>query len=130
VESLIFAVEVRPEMADALRQQAVDLRGPLHGVYGRSRRKLGFDSIRVWLQTDPQGRLTMIILFEGPNLQSSLEAQRESHYPIDDELKRVFAAATGLSFDEVANLKVEQLIDWSRDAGSEPGNAANSPPVA
>jgi hypothetical protein len=117
-------------MADVLRQQAHDLRGPLQGVYGRSRRRLGFDSIRVWLQSDPEGRLTMIILFEGPNLQSSLEAQRESPYPIDDELKRVFAAATGLSFDEAAGLQVEQLIDWSSEANSGAGDAAGSPPVA
>jgi hypothetical protein len=116
VESLIFAVRVRPEMADALRQQAVDLAGPLEGVYGRSRRLLGFESIRAWLQTDVDGQLTLILLMEGPDVRSSMEAQKKSPYPIDDELKKVFMAVTGLSFDAAAALQIETLLDWRVDA--------------
>lgn len=116
MESLIFAVRVRPEMADALRQQAVDLAGPLEGVYGRSRRLLGFESIRAWLQTDADGQLTLILLMEGPDVRSSLEAQMKSPYPIDDELKKVFMAVTGLSFDAAAAMRIETLVDWRVDA--------------
>jgi hypothetical protein len=129
VESLIFAVRVRSEMADALRQQAVDLAGPLEGVYGRSRRLLGFESIRAWLQTDVDGQLTLILLMEGPDVRSSMEAQKKSPYPIDDELKKVFMAVTGLSFDAAAALQIETLLDWRVDArlGRDDGAADTTP---
>jgi hypothetical protein len=122
VESLIFAVRVRPQMADALRQQAVDLTGPLEGVYGRSRRLLGFESIRAWLQTDADGRLTLILLMEGPDVKTSLEAQMKSPYPIDDELKKVFMAVTGLAFDAAAAMQIETLVDWRVDASFRRGD--------
>lgn len=124
MESLIFAVRVRPEMADALRQQAGDLAGPLEGVYGRSRRLLGFESIRAWLQTDEGGQLTLILLLEGPDVRSSLEAQKKSPYPIDDELKKVFMAVTGLSFDAAAAMLIETLLDWRVDASFRRGDGA------
>lgn len=128
MESLIFAVRVRPEMADALRQQAVDLAGPLEGVYGRSRRLLGFESIRAWLQTDDDGQLTLILLLEGPDVRASLEAQKNSPYPIDDELKKMFMAVTGLSFDDATELQIETLVDWRADASSRRGGAADTTP--
>jgi hypothetical protein len=121
VESLIFAVQVRPEMADALRQQAADLAGPLEGVYGRSRRLLGFESIRAWLQTDADGLSTLILLMEGPDVRSSMEAQIKSPYPIDDELKKVFMAVTGLAFDAAAEMQIETLVDWRVDPSSRRG---------
>ena len=124
MESLIFAVRVRPEMADALRQQAVDLAGPLQGVYGRSRRLLGFESIRAWLQTDEAGEQTLILLLEGPDVRTSLEAQKKSSYPIDDELKKVFMAVTGLAFDVAAGMQIENLLDWRVDANLRGGEGA------
>ena len=128
MESLIFAVRVRPERADALRQQAVDLAGPLEGVYGRSRRLLGFESIRAWLQTDDDGQLTLILFLEGPDVRASLEAQKNSPYPIDDELKKIFMAVTELSFDYAVETQIETLVDWRVDAGSRRGGAAGTTP--
>ena len=115
MESVALSVPLTEEGVGLVTEQAERLTGPLLGIYGRSRKLLGYETIKVWVQSSPSGPLLNCYFQTRGSIADMRQATSSSAYPIDAEMNEVFEAATGVSWDEFANQDVRPLIDWSAD---------------
>jgi hypothetical protein len=113
LRSIVFSVPLVDKDLEPVREEAERLVEPLAGLYGRSKRLLGFEVIRVWVQTSPEGPRLQLYLEARESIQDTLEAGRSSTHPLDIELKRLFESFTGRAWDDVVNQWSVQILDWS-----------------
>jgi hypothetical protein len=115
VRSIVFSVPLREQGTELVMQEAERLVGPLSGIYGKSKRLLGFEAIKVWVQTSPEGARLNLYLESRVSINDTIEAGLASTDPIDVELKRLFEVATGTTWDDVVGRWVIQILDWTAD---------------
>lgn len=113
MRSIVFSVPLVDKDLEPVREEAERLVEPLAGLYGKSKRLLGFEVIRVWVQTSPEGPRLQLYLEARESIQDTLEAGRSSTHPLDIELKRLFESFTGRAWDDVVNQWSVQILDWS-----------------
>jgi hypothetical protein len=113
LRSIVFSVPLVDKDLEPVREEAERLVEPLAGLYGKSKRLLGFEVIRVWVQTSPEGPRLQLYLEARESIQDTLEAGRSSTHPLDIELKRLFESFTGRAWDDVVNQWSVQILDWS-----------------
>jgi hypothetical protein len=116
LRSIVFSVPLVDKDMEPVREEAERLVGPLAGLYGKSKRLLGFEVIKVWVQTSPEGPRLNLYFEARESIQATLEAGRSSTHPLDIELKRLFESFTGLTWDDVINQWSIQILDWSAGA--------------
>jgi hypothetical protein len=85
----------------AVLDEAERLVGPLGGLYGTSKRLLGFDVIKVWVQRSAEETRLNIYLEGRESITQTLESGRHSTHPLDLELRQLFEAITGQTWEQV-----------------------------
>jgi hypothetical protein len=86
--------------------------GPLHGLYGKQKRILGFEVIKVWIQMASEGPRLNLYLEAKESINETLEAGRDSDNPIDLELFRLFESITATRWDDLLGQAVYLILDW------------------
>lgn len=112
---------------DRLMEEAERLVGPLGGLYGRSKKLLGFEAIKVWIQRSANETRLNIYLEARESVTRTLEAGRHSTHPLDLELRQLFESITGKTWEEVTGQWTVQILDWSADAAEESGREEELP---
>lgn len=97
-------------------EEAERLVGPLAGLYGKSKRLLGFDTIKVWVQRSPEETRLNMYLEARESVTETLEAGRHSTHPLDIELRQLFETVTGQKWEQVIGQWTVQILDWSATA--------------
>jgi hypothetical protein len=100
----------------AVLDEAERLVGPLGGLYGTSKRLLGFDVIKVWVQRSAEETRLNIYLEGRESITQTLESGRHSTHPLDLELRQLFEAITGQTWEQVIGQWTVQILDWSATA--------------
>jgi hypothetical protein len=104
--------------------EAERLAGPLQGLYGKQKRLLGFEAIKVWIQVAPEGPRLNLYLEAKESINDTLEAGRDSDNPIDRELLTLFESITTTRWDDLLGQVVYSVLDWRAD--SSPGAGAEA----
>ena len=118
MRSIVFSVPIRHEGlgVETIMEEAERLVGPLAGLYGKSKRLLGFDAIKVWVQRSPEETRLNMYLEARKSVTETLEAGRHSTHPLDIELRQLFETVTGQKWDQVIGQWTVQILDWSATA--------------
>lgn len=124
MKSIVFSLPLREQGGELAMEEAERLAGPLHGLYGRSKRLLGLEAIKVWVQVSPEGPRLNIYLESGGSITDTLAAGRESENPIDLELKRLFEDITASTWDDVIGQMVYSILDWRAEPSEDAESAA------
>ena len=101
---------------DPLMEEAERLVGPLGGLYGKSKRLMGCEAIKVWVQRSANETRLNIYLEARESITTTLEAGRHSTHPLDLELKQLFESITGRTWEQVISQWTVQILDWSASA--------------
>lgn len=121
MKSIVYSVALRERGQELAMEEADRLVTPLQGLYGKSKRLLGFHAIKVWIQLAPDGPRLNIYLESTGSINETLEAGRHSQNPIDLELRRLFETITGSSWDDVVGQMVYSILDWQAEARPQVG---------
>ena len=116
MRSIVFSVPLRGDGMELTMQEAERLVGPLSGLYGKSKKLLGLEAIKVWIQTTAEGATLNIYLESRGPIAETLETGRASTHPLDNELRRLFETVTGQTWDDVVGQSVVQILDWRAGA--------------
>jgi hypothetical protein len=115
LRSIVFSVPIQdPSLGlGPVMEEAERLVGPLAGLYGRSKRLLGFEAIKVWVQRSVEETRMHIYLEARESVTETLTAGRDSTHPLDLELLNLFETITGKSWERVTAQWTVQILDWS-----------------
>jgi hypothetical protein len=116
VKSVTFSVPLREQGSEVAMMEAERLVGPLQGLYGKQKRILGFEAIKVWIQMASEGPRLNLYLEAKESIQETLEAGRDSDNPIDLELLRLFESITDTSWADLLGQVVYLILDWNAGA--------------
>jgi len=124
VRSIVFSVPMQdPGLGlEPVMDEAERLVGPLAGLYGKSKRLLGFEAIKVWVQRSAEETRLNIYLEARESVTKTLEAGRHSTHPLDLELRQLFESITGRTWEEVTSQWTVQILDWSTTAAEDAGD--------
>jgi hypothetical protein len=112
MKSITFSVPLREQGMEVAMEEAERLVGPLHGLYGKQKRILGFEVIKVWIQMASEGPRLNLYLEAKESINETLEAGRDSDNPIDLELFRLFESITDTRWDDLLGQAVYLILDW------------------
>jgi hypothetical protein len=112
MKSITFSVPLREQGMEVAMEEAERLVGPLQGLYGKQKRILGFEVIRVWIQMASEGPRLNLFLEAKESINETLEAGRDSDNPIDLELFRLFESITETRWDDLLGQAVYLILDW------------------
>jgi hypothetical protein len=112
MKSITFSVPLREQGMEVAMEEAERLVGPLHGLYGKQKRILGFEVIKVWIQMASEGPRLNLYLEAKESINETLEAGRDSDNPIDLELFRLFESITETRWDDLLGQAVYLILDW------------------
>jgi hypothetical protein len=93
-------------------EEAERLVGPLQGLYGKQKRLLGFEAIKVWIQMASEGPRLNLYLEAKESIENTLAAGIHSDNPRDLELRQLFETITGTTWDELVAQMVYLILDW------------------
>jgi hypothetical protein len=116
MRSITFSVPLREQGMDVAMEEAERLVGPLQGLYGKQKRLLGFEAIKVWVQMAPEGPRLNLYLEAKDSIKHTLEAGKDSDSPIDLELLRLFESITTTKWTDLLGQVVYQILDWHAEA--------------
>ena len=116
MKSIAFSVPLREQGMGVAMEEAERLVGQLEGLYGKQKRLLGFETIKVWIQMAPEGPRLNLYLEAKESITDTLEAGRHSDNPIDLELLRLFESITDTTWDELLGQLVYLILDWHAEA--------------
>jgi hypothetical protein len=126
LNSIVFSVQLDDLglAIDPIMEEAERLVGPLGALYGRSKRLMGFEAIKVWVQRSANETRLNIYLEARDSVTKTLEAGRHSTHPVDLKLRQLFESVTGRTWEDVTSQWTVQILDWSaaaaqRDADEE-----------
>ena len=94
MKSIVFSVPLREQGTEVAMMEAERLVGPLQGLYGKQKRILGFEAIKVWIQMASEGPRLNLYLEAKESINETLEAGRDSDNPTDQELLRLVESIT------------------------------------
>jgi hypothetical protein len=118
MRSITFSVPLREQGMEVAMEEAERLVGPLQGLYGKQKRLLGFEAIKVWIQMAPEGpRLNLYLEAKG-SINDTLEAGKDSDNPIDQELLRLFESITTTKWADLLGQVTYQILDWHAEASA------------
>jgi hypothetical protein len=112
MKSITFSVPLREQGMEVAMEEAERLVGPLQGLYGKQKRILGFEVIKVWIQMASEGPRLNLYLEAKESINDTLEAGRDSANPIDLELFRLFESITDTRWDDLLGQAVYLILDW------------------
>jgi hypothetical protein len=112
MKSITFSVPLREQGMEVAMEEAERLVGPLQGLYGKQKRILGFEVIKVWIQMASEGPRLNLFLEAKESINETLEAGRDSDNPIDLELFRLFESITDTRWDDLLGQAVYLILDW------------------
>jgi hypothetical protein len=112
MKSITFSVPLRERGMEVAMEEAERLVGPLQGLYGKQKRILGFEVIKVWIQMASEGPRLNLYLEAKESINDTLEAGRDSDNPIDLELFRLFESITDTRWDHLLGQAVYLILDW------------------
>jgi hypothetical protein len=112
MKSITFSVPLREQGMEVAMEEAERLVGPLQGLYGKQKRILGFEVIKVWIQMASEGPRLNLYLEAKESINETLEAGRDSDNPIDLELFRLFESITDTRWDHLLGQAVYLILDW------------------
>jgi hypothetical protein len=88
VKSIAFSVPLREQGTEVAMMEAERLVGPLQGLYGKQKRILGFEAIKVWIQMASEG--PRLNLYRRPRNRST-KRWRRAEIPITQLIKSCYA---------------------------------------
>jgi hypothetical protein len=121
VKSIAFSVPLREQGTEVAMMEAERLVGPLQGLYGKQKRILGFEAIKVWIQMASEGPRLNLYLEAKESINETLEAGRDSDNPTDQELLRLFESITDTRWADLLGQVVYLILDWNA-AASQAGD--------
>jgi hypothetical protein len=116
MKSITFSVPLREQGMEVAMEEAERLVGPLQGLYGKQKRVLGFEVIKVWIQMAAEGPRLNLYLEAKESINETLEAGRGSDNPMDLELLRLFESITDTRWDDLLGQAVYLILDWHAQA--------------
>ena len=116
MKSIAFSVPLREQGTEVAMMEAERLVGPLQGLYGKQKRILGFEAIKVWIQMASEGPRLNLYLEAKESINETLEAGRDSDNPTDQALLRLFESITDTRWADLLGQVVYLILDW--DAGA------------
>jgi hypothetical protein len=128
LKSVTFSVPLRDQGMELAMAEAERLVGPLQGLYGKQKRLLGFEAIKVWIQVAPEGPRLNLYLEAKESINDTLEAGRDSDNPIDRELLTLFESITATRWDDLLGQVVFSVLDWRADSSRGLGAEAEESP--
>jgi hypothetical protein len=128
LNSIVFSVQLDDLglAVDPMMEEAERLVGPLEGLYGRSKRLMGFEAIKVWVQRSANETRLNIYFEARDSVTKVLEAGRHSTHPLDRELMQLFESITGRAWEEVTTQWTVQILDWRATATEDEADEAES----
>jgi hypothetical protein len=112
MRSIVYSVPLRAAGTELAMAEAERLVGPLDSIYGRAKRLMGLEAIKVWVQMSPEGPRLNIYLESRTSISDALAAGLKSTDPLDLELKELFEIITGSRWEDVIGEMVLCLLDW------------------
>ena len=118
--SLAFAWDVSPRREEPWRRFLQELSDPRYEEYARSRRRLGFSAVSVWLAPKPSRERVAIVYLESSDPERALGELAASDTPFDSwygtQIRRLFGLDLARS-EQVAG--GELLFAWRNDGRGE-----------
>jgi hypothetical protein len=112
MRSIVYSVPLREAGMELAVAEAERLVGPLNSIYGRAKRLMGLEAIKVWVQMSPDSPRLNIYLESRTSITDELAAGLESTDPLDLQLKELFEIVTGRTWEDVIGEMVLCLLDW------------------
>jgi hypothetical protein len=119
MKSIVYSVPLREAGTELAMAEAERLVGPLNSIYGRAKKLMGLEAIKVWVQMSPESPRLNIYLESRTSISDALAAGLRSTDPLDLELKELFEIVTGARWEDVLGEMVLCLLDWR----AEPSDA-------
>ena len=106
---------VLPDQEENIRHlsEAIGGSGPLREEYEASRRRLGINEEKVWVQRTPIGK-TVVVYWETEDPQRALREMADSQDEVDNVLKQfIETTAPAIDFTKEQPLSNELILEWS-----------------
>jgi len=110
MESIAFALPLKPGKFDELRSSIKELTGPRGKEYHTTRQQRGLTSLKVWHQKTPQEML--IVYLEADSLEEFAIKRSLSGHHLDDWLEKRIEEIVGAHRPHT-----EMVLDWHTEAG-------------
>jgi hypothetical protein len=119
MDSIAFALPVKPGKAAQLRAISEELLGARRQEFEESERRLGVTRECQFLQPSPMGDL-FLFWAEGTDIMAALRSFGQSFEPVDAWWKEQLLDVTGVDLNQPPEAVAEVLMDWSA-AGAAAG---------
>jgi hypothetical protein len=113
--SFAFVLPVLPGQEENIRRvsEALGGSGSLREEYEASRRRLGIDEEKVWVQRTPIGQ-AVVIYWETEDPQRALREMADSQDEVDNMLKQfIETTAPAVDVSKEQPLSSELILEWS-----------------
>ncbi len=112
--SFAFVLPVLPGQEENIRRvsESIGGSGPLREEYEASRRRLGINEEKVWVQRTPIGQ-AVVVYWETEDPQRALREMADSQDEVDDMLKQFIEnSAPAIDLTKEQPLSNELILEW------------------
>jgi len=113
--SFAFVLPVLPGQEENIRRvsEAIGGSGPLREEYEASRRRLGINEEKVWVQRTPIGQAVVVVYWETEDPQRALREMADSQDEVDNMLKQfIETTAPAIDLTKEQPLSNELILEW------------------
>ena len=113
----VFAMPLVPGGDETVRGMREEVLGPRRSEYQESRRRLGINEERTWIQSTPDGEMVLVYL-DAEDPQRALQGMAESQEPFDVWFRQYIQDAHGVDIASEQAPSPESVLEWRAPGGT------------